>query len=91
MNRNCDSCGTALEKVWPEANFSRRHDDHVNYKNALHLRLFGGFAEYIDAIFSPADDIIICGKCADTLLADNPWLKNIVNPEPLRGKNAPRE
>lgn len=87
--RNCNSCGAELVPV-SDLGPQRRRDDYQNFTDALHIRCYGGYGEYVDEIFGAFDDIIICKACADALMADNPWLKNIVNPDIPEGVAKPR-
>ena len=65
----CNSCGSELERVFPD-DPARRKDDNPNYKEALRIKLAGGYGEYIDGHV----DMIICEKCAKILITDNPWM-----------------
>jgi hypothetical protein len=66
---NCFNCGTDLRPVFPDVPH-RRKDDHINYDNALHIKLSGGYGEFVDG----SVEIIVCDTCAFHLVKLVPML-----------------
>jgi len=72
-NVTCDNCGIQLEKVF--------EDNKVDYwknlqpKNALELRLIGGYGMYFDQLNGPTPPVIFCKECTDKLIKLFPCLK----------------
>lgn len=76
---NCSSCQTKLEPVSETP--QRRHDDWtVQYWDSLGIEFLGGFGMYFDDLLYRRRDFIavICKSCANSLLEQNPWIKNII-------------
>lgn len=74
MNKDfCQACSATLQPVFE--NLSRRKTDTPQYKGVLHIKLWGGYGEYIDGKI----DITMCKLCAQNLVLSTPWLASVVN------------
>lgn len=76
---NCNSCEVELKSVsdYPR----RRWDDWtVQYYDVLAFEFIGGYGMYFDEWNKTQRDLtaIICKPCADKLILENPWIKELI-------------
>jgi len=78
LGPTCDACGKTLEKV-----FEDTPPEVLQYDNALHIRIEGGYGEFIDAIDPNRDAYysIICHECAHDLCEKVPWIGRWIQPD----------
>lgn len=79
----CADCGAALEPVFPADTHPDGTWRHLQADRALHIRLAGGFGEFVDLrddLGEPADDchLLLCVACARRLVDAHPWLAEVV-------------
>lgn len=80
LGPTCDACGKTLDKV-----FDGTPPEVLQYDNALHIRLDGGYGEFIDNIepLNSGGDryySIICHECAHDLCERVPWIATMIDP-----------
>lgn len=71
-NHPCANCGIVLELVFPDSDPKNRQ-----YEDALEIHFIGYYSGYFD---DGEIAVSLCQTCANNLVEENPWLKNLLFP-----------
>lgn len=74
MIYQCFNCGADLTPADPDIPQRRKTDDKT-FAKALHIRLSGGYGEFIDGHV----DIVICNTCAFHLVNTDVFMKRAID------------
>ena len=81
-NVRCSDCAAALTPVWaaPDADPDAPWQ-YLQAEHALHVRLGGGYDEFVDLLEGERDDdmhLLLCSGCAKKLCDAFPYIKTAV-------------